>query len=91
MKKWLQVLKWVRQELKDVELYIFFLAPFVAFYGIMHYRLRTNSNLPCVIAATLVFIIVLLYGVFKYLQVEYLKQHIKESLHKKKSKKLKRE
>ena len=91
MNKWMQSLKWLKKELKDIELYIFFLAPFLAFYGIMQYRLRTSSNLPCVIAATLVFILVLLYGVYKYLQVEYLRQHIKESNKKKKSKKLKRE
>lgn len=81
---WSDIIKWGKQELRNVELYVFFLTPFLMFYAIMQYHLRTSSNLPCIIAATLVFIVVLLYGVFKYLQVEYLKQHLKESSQKKK-------
>lgn len=68
--------------MKDTSLYVFFLAPFLAFYLIMRFRIKTSSNSVCVIAATIIFCIVLLYGVFKYLQVEYIKQQYRKKLSK---------
>lgn len=74
MSKWVDLMKWGKKCIKDSALFVFFLTPFLTFYAIMQFRIKTPSNVPCVIAATLIFILVLLYGVFKYLQVEYMKQ-----------------
>lgn len=74
---------WVKSQWKNLPVYIFFILPFLAYYLIMRFRVANSGNMPCVLAAMFIFVLVLCYGLFKYLQVEYMKQTYKQKLRKK--------
>ena len=61
------------------------------YYLIMRFRVVNDTNGPCVLAASSIFIMILCYSIFKYLQVEYIKQQAQKENSRKKKNSKKRE
>lgn len=69
-----QIKKTLKQHWDNLPVYLFFGLPFLMYYLIMRFRVVNDTNGPCVLAASSIFIMMLCYSIYKYLQLEYYKQ-----------------
>ena len=64
----------------QIKVYMFFLISFLTFYILNRCYVFTRENRWYVICSILIFILMLGYALYKYKEVEYLRQQIKRKL-----------
>lgn len=79
---------WLKHKWKDLLVYLCFALPFLAYYLIVRFDIYNEYNRVSVLITMAIFVFILCYGLFKYLQVEYMKQSFRNKY--KKRKKLER-